>query len=112
MTGWREFFKRNCNFLFYSKSFATKPFGVDELYQAFNARRESEAKEKLTKVFGPVGCRCPRGAGGWCKHFSHKDDEVCNHPSNKPPEPECEHRQAFNTYEQLGHKYCRDCGRH
>ncbi len=75
---------------------------VEPLYQAFKARGEAEAKEKLTEIFGPVGCRCPypyeaTRDDGICRYLG--DTDACTHPSNKPPEPEsepeCEHKDGL-----------------
>ena len=91
---------------------------VERLYQAIKARGEAEAKEKLTERFGPLHCQCPwpyKERGDFCKYSGQ--DEVCEHPSNKPPEPECEHRVwdyftgAWLYFKDQDHKHCRDCGK-
>ncbi|KKL50681.1 hypothetical protein LCGC14_2303060 [marine sediment metagenome] len=102
MTDWREYFRANGDW-------------AERVYQNFFARRESEAKSKLTKIFGPLGCRCPMWASQ-CIHYGK--DEVCTHPSNKPdkpPKPECEHghqvkRALAYVFERYTDKHCRDCG--
>ncbi len=104
MIDWKMFFKR----------MGQVPLGeihwsavwVEDLYQAFSARRDAEVKERLTRAFGLEPCRCPDpyltqgDRTGMC--YYRGKDEACNHPSNKPPEPECEH--GSNEY------LCRDCG--
>ena len=96
----------------------------EDVYQAFEARRKAEDKEDenelipASEAFGPkyYMCHCPDphdyiGDDIVCRW--HNEDGICNHPSNKPPEPECGH--AFKNgaeflYKTYGDKYCRDCG--
>ncbi len=85
--------------------------GVDtweRAYKAFKARGEAEAEEKLR-------CWCPDGG-----HCVYSPDGLtgshCNHPSNKPPEPECDHgcrdikTGRFVPYKDFGDRHCRGCG--
>ena len=91
----------------------------EEVYQAFTARRESEVKEGLKAAFPNVPCRCPfvlLNGKDECQFVKYVEaDEVCTHPSNKPPEPECEHaffdyHHIWRKYKDEEDKYCRDCG--
>ena len=79
-----------------------------------------EAKEKLTKALCDPAL-CPRSSfHAHSCHFIFPDRRRCghkDHPSNKPPEPECEHgkhrqtkRRAYYYYKDHGDKHCRDCG--
>ena len=104
--------------------FEDRPPTWEKAYQAFEARRKAEGKEDenelipASEAFGPkyYMCHCPDphdyiGEDIVCRW--HNEDGICNHPSNKPPEPECGH--AFKNgaeflYKTYGDKYCRDCG--
>lgn len=128
MSDWREFFKTWEHRSVLSRRYIESQHGcditetasLDEVYQNFFARRESEAKEKLTKVFGAPHCSCPVEPEKALRCDYLKDDEVCTHPSNKPPEPECEHRHKdgpkygsnnrYFLYRDSGDKHCRNCG--
>jgi hypothetical protein len=115
---------------YFDKSGLRRTRTWEEVYQIFKERTEEEAKEKLTKVFGPAGCRCP----AWgvnnktivCQYLDR--DEGCTHPSNKPPEPECDHTDHYQRipdgytreHEAVGNKvrsempimlftYCTEC---
>ncbi len=103
---------------------------VERLYQAIKARGEAEDKEKLTKRCGL--CMCPLGKGTGVPgiacihrggHGEHGSDaDLCTHPSNKAPEPECEHKDglgsSFKNYVVYGktpdknfhHPRCPLCG--
>ena len=99
----------------------------ERAYQAFEARREAEKKLKSDyKTSIPCSCKCPISGENFnatwnpqyvsyrCSHLG--DDDICTHPSNKPPEPECEHGftsmvlDTFRSYKSIGDKHCRDCG--
>ncbi len=81
---WEEFFKR-------------WPKGWEKAYQAIKARLEAEAEDKVKERF-PLYCRCPypyetTTDNGICRFLG--DTDVCTHPSNKSPEPECEHTDHY-----------------
>ncbi len=67
----------------------------------------------LDKGTGEPGIVCIH-RGGHGEHGS--DADLCTHPSNKPPEPECEHRvwdyftDAWLYFKDQDHEHCRDCG--
>ena len=106
MSEWKEFFEGR------SETW-------EEAYKAFFARREAEDEEKLTEIFGPLHCQCPypydKARDDGCCRYLDPYKEICNHPSNKPLEPECEHgetiKDKFYPYTWEHDKYCRNCGK-
>ena len=57
--------------------------GWEEAYKAFFARREAEAKEKLTETCKPHYCRCPypyetTANNGICRFLG--DTDICARP--------------------------------
>ncbi len=106
MSEWKEFFEGRSS-------------SWEEAYKAFFARNKAEAKGELTEIFGPLHCQCPypyekTTDNGICRFLG--DTDVCTHPSNKPPEPECKHRvydyfsDVWLYFKDRGDKRCRNCG--
>ncbi len=108
MTDWEKFFERQEGLAFFTDNGSTgalrrsKYHTVEELFQAFKARGEAEAKEKQR-------CWCPDGG-----HCVYSPDGLtgshCNHPSKKPPVPPV---VCFNCGKAVDGNYltvCKSCG--
>ena len=90
---WEDFFKG-------------RPETWERAYQAFEARRKAEKKLKSDyKTSIPCSCKCPISGENFnatwnpqyvsyrCSYLG--DDDICTHPSNNLPEPECNHTDHY-----------------
>ena len=96
MNNWKKLFGDGCFTVAGTDGCYMDSISVNDLYQAFKTRGEAEDRDD-----------------GICRYLG--DTDVCTHPSNKPPEPECEHGyytdKTFSCFVSYTDKHCRDCGK-